>query len=266
MKLLVDCGATKADWLLSSGQTVRTPGFNLLQTPMDQLQAILDDAAAQLGPGIDCIHFYAAGLVDTPPVDLRRWFPGAAVEYASDMLGAARAVCGHRSGIAAILGTGANTCQYDGQVITRKIPCGGFILGDEGSGAVLGRLFLTDYLKGFVPRELADAFAARFPADYPSLVQKVYTQPAPARFLGSLAPFLLSYYNGSEYVKDLVDRNFRCFFERTVCRYDALPLGIVGGFGYACRSILQRIAAEYDIPITTIIASPLDGLQQYHAV
>lgn len=265
-KLIIDCGATKADWLLSDGIRFRTPGFNLVQTPPEQLAFILDDAASQLGSGIGEVFFYAAGLVGEPPVKLDAWFPGATVEYASDMLGAARAVCGRKPGIAAIIGTGANTCQYDGTQITRNVHCGGFILGDEGSAAVLGKLFLTDYLKGFVPDGLAEAFSQQFPADYPSLVKSVYGSPAPARFLGSLAPFLLQRYATEEYVKELVDNNFRLFFERTVMQYDSLPLGIVGGFGYACRDILATIGKEYNVTFTSIAASPLEGLIKYHGL
>ena len=131
---------------------------------------------------------------------------------------------------------------------------------------VLGKLFLTDYLKGFVPKELSEAFAAQFPADYPSLVKEVYGSAAPARFLGSLAPFLLAHYTAYEYVKNLIDNNFRAFFERAIRQYDTLPLGITGGFAYACRDILPGIGREYGIPITTISASPVAGLLQYHGL
>lgn len=266
-KLIVDCGATKADWVLGDGKTsIRTPGFNLAQTPREQLHRILDEVSFRLGSDIGEIHFYAAGLVGNPPVDLGQWFPGASIEYASDMLGTARAVCGREPGIAAIIGTGANTCQYDGASISRKVNCGGFILGDEGSAAVLGKLFLTDYLKGFVPKELADEFAAQFPADYPSIVKEVYGSVAPARFLGSLAPFLHAHYATCEYVKNLIDNNFRAFFERTVRQYDQLPLGITGGFGYACRDTLRALGQEYGICISTISASPLEGLLRYHGL
>ena len=263
--LIVDCGATKADWLCSDGTQLRTPGFNLAQTPEEQLQAVMDAAARQF-PNIDELYLYAAGLVGEAPVDMGRWFPKARMEYASDMLGAARAVCGRRPGIAAIVGTGANSCQYDGETIVAQIPCGGYILGDEGAASVLGKLFLADYLKGFVPEELAQEFAHTFPASYAEIVRQVYRTPAPARYLGGLAPFLLAHYKTNTYAKELIDRNFRAFFERTIRQYEALPLGIVGGFGYACRDILQSLAAEYGITVSRIIASPLDGLKLYHGL
>ena len=266
MKLIVDCGATKTDWLSLSGTSIRTPGINLAHTPPERLKTILDQVVEEIGPGITDIYFYAAGLVGESPVDLRKWFPDARVEYASDMLGVARAACGREPGLAAIIGTGANTCQYDGTRISRQIHCGGFIVGDEGSSAVLGRLFITDFLKGYVPGDLAEAFSQKFPSDYPLIVKNIYRSAAPSRYLGSFAPFLLSFYETSEYVRNLVDNNFRAFFERTIKQYEALPVGIIGGYGYACRDILQRIGKEFGVSFSSIEASPLSGLQKYHAV
>ena len=265
MKLIVDCGATKADWALESGKRFRTKGFNLAHTPAAELKAILDDAAAEAGPGVTQVHFYAAGLVGESPVDLGQWFPGAEIEYASDMIAAARAVCGKEPGVAAIIGTGANTCQWDGERISRNVNCGGFIVGDEGSASVLGKLFVTDYLKGCVPAGIADEFARRFEADYGSIVKGVYASAAPARYLGGFAPFILEHY-ADPYVKALVDGIFRLFVERTVLKYDRLPVGVVGGFGCACREILEGIGKEYSVEFKTFMASPLEGLLEYHGI
>ena len=264
MKLIVDCGATKAEWLLSSGKNLRTAGFNLQQTPPEQLEQILGEAASALGPGIESVYFYAAGLVGDVPLDWDKWFPGARVECSSDMLGAARAVCGTKQGLAAIIGTGANTCQYNGSAIVHKVNCGGFILGDEGSAAVLGKLFLADYLRGLVPPDVATAFEAHFPADYPTLVRNVYATPGPARYLGGFAPFLMQHYAASEYVRGLVDGNFRRFFERVLSLYPSLPLGVVGGFGHACEAILRRLGAEYGVRFSRFLRSPMEGLAVYH--
>ena len=265
--LIVDCGATKTDWLASDGTLIQTAGFNLAHTPEKALTEILDRAVQQLGGDFGAIHFYAAGLVGDSPVDLCRWFPGAQVEYASDMLGAARAVCGREAGIAAIVGTGANTCQWDGEKMVRQVRSGGFILGDEGSASVLGRLFVGDFIKNLVPENMVRTFSQLYQSDYVNLVHQVYQAPAPARFLGGLAPFILSFYEQEEYARNLVDNNFRRFFRRTVCTYDPLPLGVVGGFGHACRNILMRIGREeFDIPFIAILSSPLEGLMKYHGV
>ena len=269
-QLIVDCGATKTDWCVVEGKetrNVRTPGFNVLQTAEDHLKTILDHAAGEIGPAVEDIHFYAAGLVGESPVDLGRWFPGAKIEYASDMLGAARAVCGHNRGVAAILGTGANTCEFDGTGIVWKVNCGGFILGDEGSGAVLGKLFVTDYLKDYMPEDLRKEFTAKYQLDYVTIVKNVYGGPAPARFLGGFAPYILSHYGDSEYVRRLVEGNFRGLFERTLRKYDKnLPVGVVGGFGFACKDILLRLGQAYGVEFSRFLSTPTEGLVEYHAL
>ena len=131
---------------------------------------------------------------------------------------------------------------------------------------MLGRLFVADFLKERVPRTLADAFQDRFHADYPTLVKEVYAGAAPARYLGSLAPFILSYYPREEYAKELVESNFRGLFERTLTRYENLPVGVVGGFGYACRDILREMAPAYGIRFSQFLKSPVEGLLQYHGL
>ena len=265
MRVIVDIGATNADWAVSDGRKIRTEGFNLAHTPREKLEAILAGAAAKIGPGVTQVHFYAAGLVADSPVDLGRWFPGASVEYASDMVAAARSLFGTSSGVAAIMGTGANTCLWDGRSILAKIPSGGFILGDDGSASVLGRLFVADWLKGLVPAPIAREFEKEFSADYATVVRQVYGGEAPARYLGSIAPFVLDHYD-DPYIKGLVDGNFGRFFQRAVLPYGDWPLGIVGGFGWAYRDIVASVAAEYNVNIETFMESPMEGLLRYHGV
>ena len=269
-QLIIDCGATKADWCVlenKTTRTVRTRGFNLFQTSEELLSEIIGEAAAQIGPGVEDIHLYAAGLLEKPETDFNKWFPGAQIEYASDMLGAARAVCGHNPGIAAILGTGANTCEFDGTNIGWKVNCGGYILGDEGSGAVLGKLFITDYIKNYMPEELLKEVKETYPElDYLYVVRKVYGGEAPARYLGSFAPFILERYGKYEYVKELVEGNFKNLFEKTLKQYNPLPVGVVGGFGYASREILQRMGKEYGVTFSKFLATPAVGLAEYHAL
>ena len=263
--LIADCGATKCEWLADDGTSLVTRGVNLAHMQEEDARSLIDAAAARFGTDVGHIYFYAAGLVGLPPLDLKRWFPGAQVEYASDLVGAARALCGKENGVVAIVGTGASTCQYDGRRIVKKVPSGGYILGDEGSAAVLGRLFLADYLKGCVPEEMAAEFREQYPATYPEIVQEVYGTPAPARFLGSIAPFLIEHYP-HPYAKELVDRNFRNLFERTLSRYDALPVGVTGGFGYACRDILTSIGQEYGVTFRAFQPTPMEGLKAYHGL
>ena len=252
-QLIIDCGATKADWCVVENKTtrnVRTPGFNLVQTPEDKLNEIIGGAAAEIGPGVEDVHLYAAGLLEKPAVDFGRWFPGASIEYASDMLGAARAVCGHNPGIAAILGTGANTCEYDVKNMGWKVDCGGFILGDEGSGAVLGKLFLTDFIKNYMPEELLKEVKETYPElNYLYIVRKVYER-----------------YGKYEYVRNLVEGNFRNLFEKTLKQYKPLPVGVVGGFGYASREILREMGKTYGVTFSKFLATPAEGLVEFHAL
>ena len=210
------------------------------------------------GESISEVHCYAAGLVQPRTT--------GNIEYASDLLGAARAVCGHKPGITAILGTGSNSCFYDGENIVRNVRSGGFILGDEGSAACLGKMFLADYLKGLVPDEVAEPFGAAFKADYMTVVENVYKKEAPSRYLGSFSPWILEWYGKNDYVTRLVQDNFRQFIERALSRYqtDKYPVGIVGSFGYACRDIFREVAQPYGISISEIIEAPIEGLLKYH--
>ena len=268
---IVESGATKTDWcLVDGGKPVRrlqTPGMNL-STIAAEANASVFVEAVDAFPAVDEVHFYAAGLLEFPTeLDriFKERFPGVRSEYASDLLAAARAACGREAGLAAILGTGSNTCHYDGERIVCNLHGGGFIIGDEGSAAALGRLFLADLVKDLVPEGLAGAFSAIHEGDYASVVRNVYQSPAPSRYLGSLAPFLLEH-RGEPYVNALVERNFRDLFERALVRYDRLPVGVVGGFGCACRAELERLGAEYGLTFSRFIPSPMEGLIDYHGL
>lgn len=193
-------------------------------------------------------------------------FPEAEVAYASDLLAAARALFGRKPGIAVILGTGSNSCEYDGKQIVKNVRSGGFILGDEGGGASLGRQFVSDFLKGIVPESVASEFAAKYDMEYFHVVKNVYRGPSPASYLGSFAPFIMEHYDSCLYVKCLVDNNFRALFERCLLQYDieGKPVGVVGGFGFAHKEILLRVAQEYGVGISDIVSSPIEGLVKYH--
>ena len=286
IRILLDIGATKTQWccyhnharwdFVTSGINFAVAQKSTIHDVICEGMRILHDQSPEFQRGgvfADEVHAFGAGLVSESSIQLftnqlKSVLPMAkVVDCQSDLVGAAMAVCGRESGIAAILGTGANTCQWDGKQIVQRINSGGFILGDEGSGAVLGRLFVTDYLKGLVPLDLAEKFRAQYPGTYPEIVAKVYRSDAPARFLGSIAPFLIKEYPYYPYVQELVENNFRAFLERTVTRYDKfLPVGVVGGFGYACRTILQRLGGSYGIRFSQFLPTPIDGLVQYYGV
>jgi N-acetylglucosamine kinase-like BadF-type ATPase len=222
---------------------------------------------------IDAIYMYTAGVVtESITEQIRNIFhntiPHAEVDVFDDLTAAARAVCGHNAGIAAILGTGSNSCQYDGQRIVKRIYSGGFILGDEGSAATLGKLFIADLLKGFIPQHIADDFSARHKSDYSSIVESVYrSASSPSAYLGSLAPFIVEYYD-HPYIKRLVDDNFRAFIIRSLKQYDTdhYAVGVVGGFGNALKEIFSNIAQEEGVRISRFVATPIEELIKYHTL
>ncbi len=284
MIIIVDSGATKTDWcsVSDSGKisNVKTAGMNFAVMPAEAISEIVVEATSELNPGnedVTQVHFYAAGLIVRPgesvPVSaatlhgtLAGIFPNAGMEYASDLLAAARAVCGHKSGIAAILGTGSNSCFFDGENVVKNVRSAGFILGDEGGGACLGKLFMADFLKGLVPEPVSSEFASEFTVDYMTVVRNVYKSDAPSKYLGSFAPWILERYDSCGYVRDLVDANFRNFIERALKQYDIAqyPVGVVGGFGYHNQKALRKVASEYGIRFSEIIAAPAEGLVKYH--
>lgn len=278
MKIIAECGATKSDWRLIDGRReisqVLVSGINVSAMSMDAVKTVIDDALGQLGSGVnavDSIHLYVAGVVTEPIQDQLRTaisahYPLSFIEIQSDLLAAARAVCGHEPGIAAIVGTGSNSCLYDGEKIVSRVCSGGFILGDEGSAATLGRLFLSDLIKNLVPEEIAKEFSSRFPSDYSSIISSIYhSAGSPSGYLGSIAPFILEHYS-HPYIQNLVDENFRSFIRRSLKQYDTdkYPVGVVGGFAYALKDIFSRIAAEEGIALSCILKAPVDGLVKYH--
>ena len=278
MKIIADCGATKSEWVTihSDGSTSRfiTKGVNASTMSASAIKDIISEAGEKISVAEQSaaeINLYMAGIPSeeikkTIYNSLQHYFPIASLEIHSDLLGAARAVCGHRPGIAAIIGTGSNSCMYDGIEITKRVYSCGFILGDEGGAATLGKLFIADFLKGLIPAEIASEFSSRYPSDYATIVANVYkSEGSPSGYLGSFTPFILEHYD-NPYIKELVDGNFRSLIRRAIKQYDTdkYAVGVVGGFGFALKDILSRIAEEEGVKISRFIKSPIDGLVEYH--
>lgn len=277
MILIVESGATKGDWRVISkeGAEVRrltTGGTNVSAMKMEAINSIMTEACGKLAEEkISRIYFYTAGVVTEDISNqlvhtLQSVFPEASCDIQDDLTAAARAVCGHTAGIAAILGTGSNSCLFDGEKIVRKVYSCGYILGDEGSAATLGKLFIADFLKGLVPEEIAEDFASRYDCSYAAVVEKVYrSKESPSGYLGSFAPFIMERYDDL-YIRELVEGNFRSFIRRSLKQYDteSYPVGVVGGFGYALKDIFEKVAREEGIKVSGYIKSPIDGLIQYH--
>lgn len=281
MILIVESGATKADWCLCGGRPgeaacrmFRTSGFNAATMDAASFCGIAGEMLAHFGPdcaeAVEEIHFYAAGLVsDAPPPALAAAFADRfpnvrTMEFASDLLAAARALFGDSAGVAAIMGTGSNSCLYDGSSVVRCYRSGGFILGDEGGGASLGRMFLADYFKGLVPDSLAGKFRRAFPdVDYESAVRNIYKGTAPSGYLASFAPFVAAN-SCDSYAASLMERNVRSFIERSLSRYGCRRVGVAGSFGLVCRGMLETAGAEYGLEFTDFVKSPIDRLVYYH--
>ena len=249
-----------------------TEGINVSTMKSDTIKNIISETADQLAQ--DCIseiYFYTAGVVTKEIAGelksiLKKAIPDATCDIQNDLTAAARAVCGHSTGIAAILGTGSNSCLFDGEKIIQRVYSCGYILGDEGSAATLGKLFIADFLKGLVPAEIAADFAARYDSDYATIVQNVYrSETSPSGYLGSLAPFIMEHYD-NDYIRELVEGNFRAFIRRSLKQYDTerYQVGVVGGFGYALKEIFTKVAEEEGVRISRFIKEPIDGLIAYH--
>jgi len=275
-KIIVESGATKSDWrvLGQDGREVKRflrAGTNVSSMKLEDIKSTLTEAFASQGLDKAAgFYLYTAGVVTPEIADnlvnhLRSLAQIDEIEINNDLMGAARGACGHEPGIAAILGTGSNTCFYDGSTLSQKVYSGGYVLGDEGSGASLGKLFLADFIKGLVPDEIARDFAKEFDSSYAGIVQGVYRSASPSGYLGSLAPFILRHYS-HPYAKALVDKNFQSFIDRSLLRYDTAryPVGIVGGFGWACKDIITPLLDNAGIKVSRFIKAPIEGLCEYH--
>ena len=273
MKLIADSGSTKTDWVLTDGADIKarlqTQGINPFHQSEDDIRTILHSMLVPQSTHLE-IYFYGSGVrPELKPLMERllfEAFPEAAViEAHGDLVGAARAVCGRSEGIACILGTGANSGLYDGQQIVQNTPPLGYILGDEGSGSVLGRQLLNALYKGFMPSSLVDDFQSFTGMTMPDVISRVYRQPMANRFLASLSPFISTHIDVPE-VNQMVVGCFREFFRRNVVRYARpdLPVGFVGSIADCYRIQLADAAAVEGFVVGTVLKSPIDGLIAYH--
>ena len=290
MIIVVESGASKTDWV--AGQVkFRTKGINFSVLQPENIRNVVAGAAGEISgrtgripsgaeesAGIAAepgeIWFYGAGLVSEEQASvmsgiLQEFFPGYAVNCASDLLAAARALWGDSPGIVAILGTGSNSCRYNGRTITGNVRPGGFILGDEGGGAVLGKRFISDYIKDIVPERVAARFRERYGLKYHDIVNAVYKGQNPAGFLASFAPFVIENAETDGYCASMVRENLRDFVTRALLPYrkedEVLKVGVAGSMGIACMNVLESVGAEYGIEFCKFVASPIDGLVEYHS-
>ncbi len=291
MKLIADSGSTKTDWaVLEKIRDVKngymshdrellrfsSPGFNPnYMTEQEILESLLKSIPSDMDMSlVSEIDFYGAGVNDVTGVKMRRVleeaFPAAVrVSVESDMLGCARALLGRSPGFAAILGTGMNSCLYDGEKIISSVPSLGFLIGDEGSAGYIGRILLRNYLRGTVPPEVAaDLSALTGGKTVAENVSALYSSPKPNAVCAELFRYVAAHLEDGGYCREIVMSAFRDFFRNVVCLYPSYrsySLNCAGSVAAICRTVLSETAAEYGVELGTVIRYPIDALVMFHA-
>ena len=277
MILIADSGSTKTDWaVVDDGRMVTsmaTQGINPFHQDTDNIAAVIEtELLPKMGDIYpEEIYFYGSGCredkVEMMYSILGRAFPHCArIEAQGDLLAAARAVCGANEGIACIMGTGANSCLYDGKRVVENTPPLGYILGDEGSGAVLGKLFVNALFKGQLPESLKEEWLNETGLSLNTIINKVYREPLANRFLASTSKFIRQHLEVKQLEEMVVD-NFREHFRRNVNRYGRkdLPVGAIGSVAYYYREQLEKATMAEGYSLGKVMRSPMDGLMRYHS-
>lgn len=277
MFLIAESGSTKTDWCLVKSReeqtTYHSNGMNPYFHTAASLQELLsNDLPQELRDAkIDALYFYGAGCSSEQRKKrieeaLNRFFPDTYIEVNHDLLASARALCGNEPGIATILGTGSNACVYDGKQIIRQSGGIGFILGDEGSGANLGKQFLQAYFYGELPDPVREAFEATYQPDKDEIIDRVYRQPQPNKYLASYAKFI-NEHREDPFVYQLVTNSFQEFIEHHLLKFDERhdwPLHSVGSVAYHFKPVIQEVLSEYGLKLDRIVVKPVDPLIAYH--
>lgn len=282
MILIADSGSTKTTWLCLGNEGVTTLGINPIRDNEEAISKAIERGREALynqsiengqnsfqPQDVDHVFFYGAGCI--PPYSttvkrlVQRAYPNAEVQVESDMMGAALALCGHNEGIACILGTGSNSCHFDGKKIINQTPALGYILGDEGSGASLGKRLVGDILKKQLPLSIQNAFYDETALSQHEIIDRVYRQPMPNMFLAGLTPFLARHLDNSK-IEALVIDEFRRFLRRNIKNYGRpeLPVHFVGGITATFAKQLQIAIEKEGLILGQIMAHPIVGMGKYH--
>jgi len=276
MILIADSGSTKTDWRIiakdGSIQQLKTEGFNPYYQSSDEISRVLKaDLLPKITSDISTIHFYGAGCANPEKNAvvkdaLQRNFQNCTIEINSDLLAAARATCNHEQGIACILGTGSNSCLFDGKEIVENIRPLGFLLGDEGSGAYLGKMLLVSCLRKELPENLARKFNDTYNTSIDEVLQKVYKEPFPNKYLASFSKFLFDNIN-EPYVYQLVYQAFETFVKKNVMKYENhenVKVHFVGSIAFYYANVLRQVTNDLGLMLKNILESPIAGLTLYH--
>jgi len=274
--LIADSGSTKTEWCLlgdKNKKSIFTQGLSPYFLSEGEISSVLE---LELLPNLkrnlpEAIFFYGTGC--SSPQNVKQVsraisfiFPGIPVTVHHDLMGAARAVCGHEKGIACILGTGSNSCYYNGKKIVKNSPGLGYVLGDEGGGSYLGKKVLQYYLYNTFDEDLMDRFRAKYNLDANDILDSVYKKPLPNRFLAGFTQFL-SENRGHYMIENILEDGFNDFFFNHVYKYReswSLPINFVGSIAYIFRDVLKELCFSYELQIGKVLKNPMEGLIKYH--
>lgn len=276
VKLIADSGSTKTEWCLISGKTKRsfvTQGLSPYFLSAEQIEYIIEN---ELSPKLkklepDEVFFYGTGCSNPDNVKLvkkaiNKVFAGALVTVNHDLMGAARALCGNEKGVACILGTGSNSCYFNGKKIIKNSPGLGYVLGDEGSGAYLGKKVVQYFLYNTFDADLMDRFKAKFNTNSSEILTAVYKKPLPNRYLASFAIFL-SENRGHYMIENIIEDGFNDFFFNHIYKYReswTLPIHFTGSIAYGFKDVLEEMCNTYELQLGRVLKRPMDGLIKFH--
>ncbi len=276
IKLIADSGATKAAWcLIQNGKTKRitTQGISPYFLSTEQIRQLLEK---ELRPrlknvAVDEVFYYGTGCATPGNVKivkkaLLQVFAGAKIEVTHDLMGAARALCQHEKGVACILGTGCNSCYYNGSKVVKNSPGLGYVLGDEGSGAYLGKKVVQYYLYGTFDDELRGRFDLTYATSMAEILDNVYKKPLPNRYLASFTKFLAEN-RGHYMIENIIEDGLNDFFFTHLCKYRetwTYPVSFVGSVAYGFRDVLQQLCNSYEFELGVVLKAPMNGLIEYH--
>ena len=276
MKIIGESSSTRTEWVLVDGDRIIEHAFTTGLNPYFQTRREISHSIRLELPEAffrrrwEHLYFYGAGCATKEKNKIMESSLVAQfrtpVTVQSDLLGAARGLLVRRSGLACILGTGSNSCYYDGFGIVKTVKPLGFLLGDEGSGAYIGKHFVADMLKGLAPEDLTKAFFERFMTTPDELQADIYSDSMPSRALSRYSAFLVDYVDNA-YVYRLVYDAFMRFFERNIIAYDyeENSLSFVGSTGMLFKKILLRAASDFGVDVAKVVRFSMPGLIEYHA-
>ncbi len=290
MRLIIDAGSTKMEWILMEGNVVKsrfmTEGFNPNYSDRHCLENIINLVETRLiaSPNNDCpvsrrdestslqaMHYYGTGCGNPQNCQMIKEvfqyrFPDAEIYVTHDLMAACHAVLGHEKGIACILGTGSNACVYDGEKLVDKAVSLGYLVGDEGSGMHIGKEVLRAYFYGFMPEDLRRQFEAKYHLELKDFIQHLYHEAQPSKYLASFAEFA-GEYKAHPYVQGLVKGCFKAFVEAFILRFDecrSLKVGFVGSVAYYFNDVLEETLADCGLTLGKVLKAPAEGLVRYY--